>query len=68
MDSSGRLVAKRRSRLEDRIRQLVADRLRTDFWSSDRKALLAARMDDVIRLQSDPYALAEELIKDFKTS
>jgi LAO/AO transport system kinase len=68
LESTGRLVAKRRARLEDRVRQLIADRLRTDFWSDERKALLTMRMENVLHQQSDPYSLAEELIENFKSS
>jgi LAO/AO transport system kinase len=62
------LQEKRRLRLEDRIREIVADRLRVDFWTDERKRMLSNKMTDVMHLQSNPYALAEELIQDFKTT
>ncbi len=66
MESGGGLVHKRRRRLDDRIRRLIADRFRTDFWTPERGSLLSSRIDQVLHLQTTPYALAEELLKNFK--
>ncbi len=68
LDSEGRLQLKRRTRLEDRIRDIVADRLRVDFWSRERRELLSSKMEAVMQLQSNPYDLAEELIRNFRTT
>ena len=66
LETSNALLAKRRRRMENRIQELVADRLRVDFWSDERKSLLSARMDAVMELHSTPYDLANELIKNFR--
>lgn len=66
LESKGLLQHKRRMRLEERIREIIADRLRVDFWSQERKALLTKKMESVMRQQSNPYDLAEELIHDFR--
>ncbi|MBM2841604.1 MAG: Methylmalonyl Co-A mutase-associated GTPase MeaB [Bacteroidetes bacterium] len=68
LESSGKLQEKRRMRLEERIRELVADRLRIDFWTEERKRLLSGKMAAVMQLESNPYDLAEELIHDFRTT
>lgn len=65
LERSGELQARRRKRLEQRIGELVSDRLRIDFWTAERRATLASRLESVLRLDMSPYDLAEELIEDF---
>ncbi|HET6272699.1 MAG TPA: methylmalonyl Co-A mutase-associated GTPase MeaB [Bacteroidota bacterium] len=60
------LLQKRRARVEERVKELVADRLRVDFWTDQRRSLFADRLDAVVRLQSTPYDLALELLRDFR--
>ena len=60
------LLQKRRARVEERVKELVADRLRVDFWTDQRRSLFADRLDAVVRLQSTPYDLALELLQDFR--
>jgi len=64
LEGSGGLRAKRRIRLEERVRALVADRLRTDFWTTERNAHLAERMPEVMSTALPPYDLARELLSD----
>jgi LAO/AO transport system kinase len=66
LDATGRLIAVRRERLERRIRDLVAGRLQVDFWNAERRGLLKGRMDEVMRLERSPYAIADELIAHFR--
>ncbi len=66
LERTGKLETKRRKRLEDRIQELVADRLRVDFWSAERRNLLSSRIQDVMNLSSTPYDLAHELINNFR--
>lgn len=68
LERGGRLQEKRRARLEDRIRDIVADRLRIDFWTQDRRDLLSRKIESVLLKESNPYDLAEELIHDFRTN
>ncbi len=68
LERAGLLQQKRRTRLEERIREIVADRLRVDFWTDERKELLSGKMDAVMRQHSNPYDLAEELIHDFRNT
>jgi LAO/AO transport system kinase len=65
LGESDRLKIKRRTRLEDRVRMLVADKLRTDFWTTERNALLSRRMAEVMAMNLTPYDLARELLRDF---
>jgi LAO/AO transport system kinase len=68
LEAAGRLQQKRRARLEERIREIVANRLYVDFWTPERKDLLARRVESVLVQESNPYELADELMHDFKTS
>jgi LAO/AO transport system kinase len=67
LEASGGLNERRRSRLEERIRDIIADRLRVDFWTEERRKLLSGKLNAVMRLESNPYDLAEELIHDFRS-
>lgn len=66
LEAGGGIKAKRRHRLEERIREIVADRLAIDFWNEQRKLILARKIEAVLLHQSNPYDLAEELIRDFR--
>lgn len=65
LEGEGRLDAKRRSRIELRVRDLVADQLRVDFWLSGREKLLADRVDELMARTVTPYAVAGELVAHF---
>ena len=65
LEQSGILQQKRKSRMEDRIRDMVANRLRVDFWTDERRALLNNRLDSIMSMHTTPYDLAEELIQSF---
>jgi LAO/AO transport system kinase len=67
LESSGALALKRRKRIARRIGDLVSDSLRVEFWSPERKALLANRMETVMAMASSPYDVADELIDHFKS-
>jgi LAO/AO transport system kinase len=66
LEKGGQLKQRRRTRLEERVRTLVADRLRVDFWTEQRNALLSRRIESVAERLSSPYDLADELIHDFR--
>ncbi|MDH3251364.1 MAG: methylmalonyl Co-A mutase-associated GTPase MeaB [Ignavibacteria bacterium] len=61
-----RLARSRKLRMAQRIRQIIAEKLRVDFWDDERSVLLSSRLDKVMQLQVTPYALAEELIDHFR--
>lgn len=68
LQRTGGLGRKRRARLERRIRQIVEEQLRIDFWSSDRSAELTKKIDMILRRRSNPYDVATSLIQDFKSN
>ncbi len=65
LERSGGLRLKRRSRVEQRVRDLIAARLKDDFWTADRQTLLERRLDDLLALTVSPAHVADELVADF---
>ena len=59
------LEGKRKERLMERIRELIGERLRTEFWNEERQKALVAKMEQVLSQQLTPYDLAEQLLKSF---
>jgi LAO/AO transport system kinase len=60
------LEERRKVRLKNRVREIVQDQLRSDFWNHQRSEVLESKIDQVITRQVSPYALAGELIANFK--
>ena len=67
LETSGALALKRRNRIAQRIEDLVSETLSVDFWTPERKAMLAGRMEAVMQMASSPYDIADELIDHFKS-
>ena len=65
LEASGGLARKRRGSLERRVGELVDESLRAGFWSPERRAKLAERMDAVMDHRLSPYEVAEDLIVHF---
>lgn len=62
----GGLEQRRKTRLKNRVREIVENRLHTDFWNHNRSRLLEEKIEQVITRTVSPYELANELIADFK--
>jgi LAO/AO transport system kinase len=62
LERGGGLALRRRSRLERRVRDMIADRLRVEFWTPERERLLAEKVDQALRLQSTPYDAVRDLL------
>lgn len=60
------LLDKRQERVMERIRELVGEHLRIEFWNYERQQLLALKIQDVLSQRLTPYDLADELLKNFK--
>jgi LAO/AO transport system kinase len=65
LEDGGGLTERRRRRLEDRVRELVGDRLHVDFWTPERERLLSEKTDALMQMRSTPYDVARELITHF---
>ncbi len=61
-----RLSTKRKDRLEKMIRQLVARRLKQEFWDERAEALLQNSLNDPSCNNVSPYRVAEELMGSFQ--
>ncbi len=57
------LSAKRKERLQNRITELVVDRVRKQLWTPVRRTLLSQGVDDVVRGKRTPYDVARELVE-----
>jgi LAO/AO transport system kinase len=66
LEQSDELHKRRRRRMQERIQEIVAEKLHVDFWTLERKQLLATRMDALMHLDTTPYDLAYELIANFR--
>jgi LAO/AO transport system kinase len=60
------LKQKRDKRIEERIRELVGERLRIEFWNEKRNSLLEINLQKIATNQSTPYDVAEELLHNFR--
>lgn len=60
--AAGRLTKKRGERLVERIRELIADRLRRDFWTEERRQMLERSIPSINDGTSTPYDAAEHLV------
>lgn len=65
MQSKGLLEQKRKERLIERVRELVSERLRIEFWNAEREKLLAERVNSMVEQKATPYELVEILIESF---
>jgi LAO/AO transport system kinase len=66
LEQSGLLQSRRKARLEQRVSDIIGARLRGDFWTPDRRALLSRGMEEVVNNRSTPYDLAGDLIESFR--
>lgn len=65
LESKGLLIDKRKERIAERVREIISDRLRVEFWSEERERILNEKIQNVLEQQSTPYDLAEILLKNF---
>jgi putative protein kinase ArgK-like GTPase of G3E family len=63
-----RLVAKRKQRLEKKIRELVSRRLKQDFWNEEAQRVLSQSLDNFQNTKLSPYRIVDALMEKFKTS
>jgi LAO/AO transport system kinase len=66
LEATNGLEKKRRSRIVERIHDLVSERLRVEFWTSEREQLLNSKIDSIVQQQATPYDVVEELVKSLK--
>ncbi len=64
LETTGGLHERRLRRMERRVRELVAEQLRTDFWTPDRLARLKSGLARVAGRLLTPYDLCQELLRE----
>lgn len=62
------LQRKRQQRIIDRVRELISERLRVDFWTPEREEFMRSKLEAVRARQSTPYDLADMLLHDYTLS
>lgn len=58
---SGFLHIRRKKHLENKVIELVNNRLKVNFWDADRKELLAGKLDNMLLKKDDPYTFVESV-------
>ena len=66
LERSGLLQKKRQSRLIERTRELIHERLQFDFWNDHREAVFKRKIEKVLAHQTTPYEVADELYFTFQ--
>ncbi len=66
LNEGGMLQSRRKARLEKRVTEMIAERLKGDFWTPGRRESLSRGMEDVVSNRSTPYDLAGALIENFQ--
>ncbi len=61
----GRLVAKRKQRLEKKIHELVSRRLKHEFWDEEAQRVLNMSLENFQNQKLSPYRIVEELMGKF---
>jgi LAO/AO transport system kinase len=65
LTEGGGLERKRRARAVERIREIVSDRMRVEFWDDGREKLLEEQVAHLSSAETTPYDIAERLLRDF---
>ncbi len=60
------LSQKREGRIIERIKELVGERLRIEFWNDERRTLLQSKISQIMTNNLTPYDLVDQLIENFK--
>lgn len=63
--NTGEFEKRRKEKLKLKIREIVEEKLREDFWTDDRQRLLEEKVNLLTNLHINPFEVAEELIEHF---
>ncbi|HWQ82412.1 MAG TPA: methylmalonyl Co-A mutase-associated GTPase MeaB [Ignavibacteria bacterium] len=61
LETSGMLLKKRRSQIENEIIEIVETGLRNNFWNEKNREILNQNIDKILNKETDPYTLSEKL-------
>jgi LAO/AO transport system kinase len=62
LETAGQLTKRRARRIEERIHELISERLHVEFWNEQRENLLSASMENVLAFKTTPYDVVEKLL------
>ena len=62
LETAGELKVRRAIRLEERIQELISERLHQSFWNDERGKLLKGAMEEVLSFKTTPYDVVERLL------
>jgi LAO/AO transport system kinase len=65
LESHSGLGKKRQDRISERIRDLIAERLRVEFWNDRREESLREDLEQIVQGRTTPYDVAEKLLRNF---
>ncbi|CUU10534.1 LAO/AO transport system kinase [Candidatus Kryptobacter tengchongensis] len=63
--NTGEFEKRRKEKLKLKIKEIVEEKLREDFWTDDRQKLLEEKVNLLTNLHINPFEVAEELIEHF---
>jgi len=63
--NTGEFEKRRKEKLKLKIKEIVEEKLREDFWTDDRQRLLEEKVNLLTNLHINPFEVAEELIEHF---
>ncbi len=67
LESTGRLVTRRRERAAERVREVLERATRQWLWSeTDAERIILERLDDIVAGHVSPYDLADEVVEGLK--
>jgi LAO/AO transport system kinase len=66
LTASNQLQRRRTTRILERIRALVSERLRIDFWNEERDRLLNEKINDLNAFRTTPFDVVEFLLENYK--
>ncbi len=65
LEKTGEFEKRRKEKLKQKIREIIEEKLRENFWTPDREKLLEERVNSIVNSRLNPLEIAEELIEHF---
>lgn len=65
LEKTGEFEKRRKEKLKQKIREIIEEKLRENFWTLDREKLLEEKVNSIVNSHLNPFEIAEELIENF---
>jgi LAO/AO transport system kinase len=66
LNSTGNFIKRRETRVKQRIKEIVEEKIRQELWGESRENSLNSSLENVVLGNLSPYHIAEKIIEDFK--